>query len=91
MSVTRNIRDATAVPVNCSYKLLIIVLPALREVRDPRFESLSGKLDNDAFRKRYKFFYDEELPKEAARLKVRPAQMQFTLPMQRCLGIVPQR
>ena len=43
-----------------------------REVRDPRFESLSGKFNSDAFRKRYKFIYDEELPKEAARLKVCP-------------------
>uniref|UniRef100_A0A7S1T2J7 rRNA biogenesis protein RRP36 n=1 Tax=Tetraselmis chuii TaxID=63592 RepID=A0A7S1T2J7_9CHLO len=40
-----------------------------REVRDPRFESLCGSYSQDAFRKRYKFIYDEQLPEEATRLK----------------------
>lgn len=30
-----------------------------RVVRDPRFESLSGKLEEDKFRHRYAFLYDE--------------------------------
>ena len=37
--------------------------------RDPRFDSLSGKLDTDRFRKRYAFLYDEQLPAEREEIK----------------------
>mmetsp|Transcript_15116 Transcript_15116/g.36028 ORF Transcript_15116/g.36028 Transcript_15116/m.36028 type:complete len:286 (-) Transcript_15116:27-884(-) len=40
-----------------------------REIRDPRFESLSGKFDKQVFRKRYSFLYEEQLPEEASKLK----------------------
>ncbi|XP_020114921.1 ribosomal RNA processing protein 36 homolog isoform X2 [Ananas comosus] len=33
-------------------------------VRDPRFESLCGTLDNEGFRKRYDFLFEVELPAE---------------------------
>lgn len=40
-------------------------------VRDPRFESLCGKLDAEGFKKRYSFLYENELPggKEDKQLK----------------------
>ncbi|PKA63924.1 hypothetical protein AXF42_Ash004934 [Apostasia shenzhenica] len=38
-------------------------------VRDPRFESLSGKLDSEGFRKRYSFLYEVELPAEKEKLQ----------------------
>ncbi|XP_020247332.1 ribosomal RNA processing protein 36 homolog isoform X2 [Asparagus officinalis] len=38
-------------------------------VRDPRFESLCGKLDPEGFRKRYNFLYDVELPQEKEKLQ----------------------
>ncbi|KNA20894.1 hypothetical protein SOVF_048140 [Spinacia oleracea] len=38
-------------------------------VRDPRFESLCGTLDEEGFKKRYKFIYDENLPSEKEELK----------------------
>ena len=41
----------------------------LRESRDPRFDSLSGTLDNDRFRTRYAFLYDEQLPAEREQIK----------------------
>ncbi|KAK9143519.1 hypothetical protein Syun_012919 [Stephania yunnanensis] len=37
--------------------------------RDPRFESLSGTLDVDGFRKRYNFLFDTHLPSEKQELK----------------------
>ena len=40
-----------------------------RESRDPRFDSLSGTLDNDRFRMRYAFLYDEQLPAEREQIK----------------------
>ncbi len=40
-----------------------------REVRDPRFESLSGKYSEDKFKKCYAFLYDEKLPQEKKELK----------------------
>ena len=40
-----------------------------RDSRDPRFDSLSGKLDTDRFRKRYAFLYDEQLPAEREEIK----------------------
>ncbi|KAK7272452.1 hypothetical protein RJT34_29058 [Clitoria ternatea] len=33
-------------------------------VRDPRFESLCGKLDDEGFRKRYNFLFENDLPAE---------------------------
>lgn len=45
--------------------------------RDPRFESLSGKFNNDQFRKQYAFVYDESLPSEKQELK---KQMQVCVP-----------
>jgi hypothetical protein len=45
-------------------------LPACRDVRDPRFESLSaGQYSEDKFKSRYAFLYDEQLPGEAAELR----------------------
>lgn len=38
-------------------------------VRDPRFESLSGNLDVDGFKKRYSFIYENNLPAEKEELK----------------------
>ncbi|XP_004141535.1 ribosomal RNA processing protein 36 homolog [Cucumis sativus] len=38
-------------------------------VRDPRFESLSGTLDADGFKKRYSFIYEKTLPAEKEELK----------------------
>ncbi|KAL0557119.1 hypothetical protein IC582_005637 [Cucumis melo] len=38
-------------------------------VRDPRFESLSGTLDVDGFKKRYSFIYEKNLPAEKEELK----------------------
>ncbi|XP_043698372.1 ribosomal RNA processing protein 36 homolog [Telopea speciosissima] len=38
-------------------------------IRDPRFESLSGTLDVDGFRKRYSFLYETELPAEREELQ----------------------
>uniref|UniRef100_A0A2P2JLL6 rRNA biogenesis protein RRP36 n=1 Tax=Rhizophora mucronata TaxID=61149 RepID=A0A2P2JLL6_RHIMU len=37
-------------------------------VRDPRFESLCGKLDTEGFRKRYDFLFKENLPAEREEL-----------------------
>ncbi|EPS60500.1 hypothetical protein M569_14302 [Genlisea aurea] len=37
--------------------------------RDPRFESLCGKLDVDGFKKRYNFIYENTLPSEKKELK----------------------
>ncbi|XP_021754148.1 ribosomal RNA processing protein 36 homolog [Chenopodium quinoa] len=38
-------------------------------VRDPRFESLCGNLDEEGFKKRYNFIYEEKLPAEKQELK----------------------
>uniref|UniRef100_A0A803LQR2 rRNA biogenesis protein RRP36 n=1 Tax=Chenopodium quinoa TaxID=63459 RepID=A0A803LQR2_CHEQI len=38
-------------------------------VRDPRFESLCGNLDEEGFKKRYNFIYEENLPAEKQELK----------------------
>ncbi|XP_022141752.1 ribosomal RNA processing protein 36 homolog [Momordica charantia] len=38
-------------------------------VRDPRFESLSGTLDVEGFKKRYNFIYENNLPAEKEELK----------------------
>lgn len=41
-----------------------------REIRDPRFETLTGgKFSDAAFKKRYSFIYDEKLPEERKELK----------------------
>ena len=37
--------------------------------RDPRFDSLSGKYSEKAFKKRYSFVFDEKLPEERQELK----------------------
>ncbi|GMH28879.1 hypothetical protein Nepgr_030722 [Nepenthes gracilis] len=37
-------------------------------IRDPRFESLCGKLDVEGFKKRYTFLFDESLPAEKREL-----------------------
>ncbi|XP_026409214.1 ribosomal RNA processing protein 36 homolog [Papaver somniferum] len=37
--------------------------------RDPRFESLSGELDTDGFRKRYDFLFESKLPAEKEELR----------------------
>ncbi|XP_023535518.1 ribosomal RNA processing protein 36 homolog [Cucurbita pepo subsp. pepo] len=38
-------------------------------VRDPRFESLTGSLDVEGFKKRYSFIYENNLPAEKEELK----------------------
>nr|GMD52185.1 ribosomal RNA processing protein 36 homolog [Ipomoea batatas]GME18227.1 ribosomal RNA processing protein 36 homolog [Ipomoea batatas] len=38
-------------------------------VRDPRFETLCGKLDEEGFKKRYNFLYQKDLPAEKEDLK----------------------
>ncbi|THG21017.1 hypothetical protein TEA_026631 [Camellia sinensis var. sinensis] len=38
-------------------------------VRDPRFESLCGNFDEDGFKKRYNFLYENKLPAEREELK----------------------
>lgn len=38
-------------------------------VRDPRFEPVYGVVNKDGFRKRYNFFYDDQLPKEKEKLQ----------------------
>ncbi|KAK2989036.1 hypothetical protein RJ640_018825 [Escallonia rubra] len=40
-----------------------------RVARDPRFESLCGKLDPDWFKRKYNFIYENELPAEKEELK----------------------
>nr|GMD55592.1 ribosomal RNA processing protein 36 homolog [Ipomoea batatas] len=40
-----------------------------RIVRDPRFETLCGKLDEEGFKKRYNFLYQKDLPAEKEDLK----------------------
>ncbi|XP_031114985.1 ribosomal RNA processing protein 36 homolog [Ipomoea triloba] len=40
-----------------------------RVVRDPRFETLCGKLDEEGFKKRYNFLYQKDLPAEKEDLK----------------------
>ena len=50
-----------------------------RDGRDPRFDSLSGTLDTDRFRKRYAFLYDEQLPAERDDIK-------YTLQVSVCEG-----
>ena len=36
---------------------------------DPRFDDLAGKYRDEAFKKRYAFLYDEQLPQEKAEVK----------------------
>lgn len=38
-------------------------------VRDPRFETLCGKFDDEGFKKRYSFLYQNELPAEKEEIK----------------------
>lgn len=40
-----------------------------KRVRDPRFDSLSGKYEEKDFKKRYSFVFDEKLPEERRELK----------------------
>lgn len=46
----------------------IIQVPK-KATRDPRFESLSGQLDVERFKKRYNFLYEDNLPAEKEELK----------------------
>ncbi|KAH7548568.1 hypothetical protein ACOSP7_031836 [Xanthoceras sorbifolium] len=46
-----------------------VVQAPKRVVRDPRFESLCGKLDVEGFRKRYDFLFENNLPAEKDELK----------------------
>ncbi|KAF5729950.1 hypothetical protein HS088_TW20G00317 [Tripterygium wilfordii] len=46
-----------------------VVQAPKRVVRDPRFESLCGALDEEGFRKRYSFLYEENLPAEKEELE----------------------
>ncbi|KAH9609504.1 hypothetical protein KSS87_014050 [Heliosperma pusillum] len=40
-----------------------------RVIRDPRFESLCGNFEEEGFKKRYNFLYEESLPSEKADLQ----------------------
>lgn len=68
-------REGKHRPVEMSSKRPVPVLrEALpggkREVRDPRFESLSaGQYDESKFKKRYSFLYDEKMPEEREELR----------------------
>lgn len=42
---------------------------AYREIKDPRFDELVGKLKDDVFKKRYAFLYDEKLKDESSQIK----------------------
>lgn len=46
-----------------------VVQAPKKVVRDPRFETLCGKLDVDGFRKRYDFLFEQTLPAEKEELK----------------------
>ncbi|KAH0663111.1 hypothetical protein KY284_028042 [Solanum tuberosum] len=46
----------------------IIQVPK-RATRDPRFESLNGQVDEEGFKKRYNFLYEDNLPAEKEDLK----------------------
>ncbi|WCJ26175.1 rRNA biogenesis protein rrp36 [Euphorbia peplus] len=46
-----------------------VVQAPKKVVRDPRFESLSGELDVDGFRKRFDFLFEDNLPAEKEELK----------------------
>ncbi|XP_060172327.1 uncharacterized protein LOC132603327 [Lycium barbarum] len=46
----------------------IIQVPK-KATRDPRFESLTGQLDVERFKKRYNFLYEDNLPAEKEELK----------------------
>ncbi|CAL8464266.1 g3801 [Coccomyxa elongata] len=50
-------------------RLREVVQVTKKETRDPRFDSLSGALQPDRFRKQYAFLYDEQLPAEREELK----------------------
>lgn len=45
-----------------------------RIVRDPRFETLCGTLDEEGFKKRYNFLYEKDLPAEKEDLKKQMAR-----------------
>ena len=68
-------RESKHRPVEMSSKRPVPILrdafqAGKHERKDPRFESLSaGSLDENKFRKRYKFLYDEHLPDERKELK----------------------
>lgn len=47
----------------------VIQAPKKTAARDPRFDSLSGNLDPEGFRKRYDFLYEVQLPTEKENLK----------------------
>ncbi|KAG0499068.1 hypothetical protein HPP92_003759 [Vanilla planifolia] len=60
-------------PMEMSSKVRIgryreVIQTPKRVGRDPRFESLCGKLDTMGFRKRYSFLYEVELPAEKEKL-----------------------
>ncbi|KDP25506.1 hypothetical protein JCGZ_20662 [Jatropha curcas] len=46
-----------------------VVQAPKKVIRDPRFESLSGNLDVEGFRKRYNFLFEDNLPAEKEELK----------------------
>ena len=40
-----------------------------RDIRDPRFETLAGRLEEGRFRKQYAFLYEEALQQERSGMK----------------------
>ena len=63
---------------NCT---ALISVSTSRESRDPRFDSLAGKLVPERFRKQYAFLYDEQLPAERDQLR---ATLQVLVPIHAC-------
>ena len=56
-------------------------VPGCRSGRDPRFDDLTGTLDQDKFKNAYAFLYNEQLPEER---QVRPVAAH------RCCGMAGQ-
>ncbi|GAB2274011.1 hypothetical protein Dimus_008781 [Dionaea muscipula] len=73
-SEKRNARANKNRPIEVSSKRPVgryreVIQVSKKAIRDPRFESLCGKLDEDGFKKRYAFLYNENLPAEKAELQ----------------------
>jgi ribosomal RNA-processing protein 36 len=48
-----------------------VIAPAKKVSRDPRFETLSGNLDDAVFRKTHAFLFNENLPAEKKKLQLK--------------------
>ncbi|KAK7302013.1 hypothetical protein RJT34_12891 [Clitoria ternatea] len=66
--------NGLTVPMEASSKKPVssfreVIQAPKKVVRDPRFESLCGKLDDEGFRKRYNFLFENDLPAERQALR----------------------